>query len=146
MGSDFHDLLLQEDLGKLRSLPEADRWKLEKAGTLELWASMSPAGDETEVFQARLLWSLYPDEPPSLKFRDPETGSLGLPTAWPKLRGFRPESLDTCVSWTLEGFALHPEWKNDPRYRWDPRQNVLLKVLRILQDELDLGFQGRYGS
>ena len=105
---------------------------------------MSSAEVPQEAFQARLLWSLYPDEPPSLKFRDPETGRLDLPRAWPNARGFRPASLDACVNWCLEGMSLHPEWRRDPAYQWDPRGNVLLKVLRILQAELDEHFQGRY--
>ena len=105
---------------------------------------MSPAQAPGEVFQARLLWTVYPGQPPSLKFRDPATGRLDLPTAWPIVRGFRPQSLDACVNWCLEGFGLHPEWRTDPRYTWDSRGNVLLKVLRILQDELDHYFQGRH--
>ncbi len=88
--------------------------------------------------------SVYPDQPPSLKFRDPATKRLDLPTAWPQVRGFRPNSLDACVSWCEEGFNLHPEWTNDLRLRWAARGNVLLKVLRILQGELDDHFQGRF--
>jgi hypothetical protein len=104
---------------------------------------MSPSGS-AEVFQARLLWTEYPGQPPSLKFRDPATGRLDLPTAWPIVRGFRPASLDACVSWCAEGFNLHPEWRTDPKLRWVPHGNVLLKVLRILQGELDEFFQGRH--
>ena len=111
---------------------------------LEVFATVSPAGKAGEVFQARLLWDMYPDQPPSLKFRDPVTGRLDQPAAWPQVRGFRPASLDACVNWCAEGFIVHPEWRNDPKLRWDPRGNVLLKVLRILQDELDYYFQGRF--
>lgn len=138
------ELNLQDDFEKVLALPDADRWKLGKPGPLEVWANMCSADKLDDLFQARLIWSAYPDQPPSLKFRDPNTGRLDQPSAWPNLPGFRPTSLDACVSWCIEGFNLHPEWKNDVRYRWDSRGNVLLKVLRILQGQLDEHFGGRY--
>ncbi len=144
MSDDLSALNLADDLEKAVASEDASRWTLEKAGSLEVWASMSPASVPGEAFQARLLWRTYPGEAPSLKFRDPATGRLDMPAAWPLVRGFRPQNLDACVNWCLEGFGLHPEWRTDPRYAWDPRGNVLLKVLRILQDELDHHFQGRY--
>lgn len=137
---------LQDDLDKVRACGDSSRWRLEKPGPLEVFATFSPQENRDEFFQSRLLWSVYPDQPPSLKFRDPGTGRLDLPAAWPQVRGFRPASLDACVTWCAEGFSLHPEWRSDARYRWDPRGNVLLKVLRILQDELDNHFQGRFRS
>ena len=143
MSDDLSALNLADDFEKAAASEDAARWALKKAGPLEVWASMSPTQAPAEVFQARLLWTAYPGQPPSLKFRDPATGRLDLPTAWPIVRGFRPQSLDACVNWCLEGFNLHPEWRSDPRYAWDSRGNVLLKVLRILQDELDHHFQGR---
>jgi hypothetical protein len=143
MNDEFSVLNLDEDFKDALDAPAAARWKLEKADVLEVWATMSPSEHLHEAFQARLLWRRYPDEPPSLKFRDPASGRLDLPSAWPQVRGFRPGSLDACVSWTLEGMNLHPEWRNDVRYRWDPRGNALLKVLHTLQDELDQYFQGR---
>jgi len=137
-------LNLRDDFAEVLTAPDASRWVLEQPGSLEVWAKLYPEGHPNEIFQARLLWRLYPDEPPSLRFRDPSTGRLDLPGAWPQVRGFRPGSLDTCVNWTLEGMNLHPEWKTDPRFRWDSRGNALLRVLRILQSELDDYFQGRY--
>jgi hypothetical protein len=144
MSQELSALNLHEDLEKALACDDAAQWRLKKAGPLEVFAGISPAGHADEIFQARLLWSVYPDRPPSLKFRDPASGRLDVSTAWPQVRGFRPGSLDACVSWCEEGFAIHPEWCNDPKYRWDPRGNVLLKVLRILQDELDNYFQGRF--
>jgi hypothetical protein len=144
MADDLSALNLADDFAKAAASEAAARWTLKNAGPLEVWASMSPASAPEEVFQARLLWSTYPGQAPSLKFRDPATGRLDVPTAWPVVRGFRPQSFDACVNWCLEGFGLHPEWKTDRRYAWDPRGNVLLRVLRTLQDELDLHFQGRY--
>ena len=146
MSDELSRLNLQEDFEKVLSCEDSLRWELEKPGPLEVWASLYPTGDPKEVFQARLLWRVYPDEAPSMKFRDPLTGRLDIATAWPVVRGFRPANLDACVNWCLEGLNLHPEWKSDPRFRWDPRGNVLLRVLRTLQDELDNEFQGRYRS
>ncbi len=144
MNEELSALNLAEDFSKVFSCEDASRWKLEKADPLEVWVSLSPSSHTEEVFQARLLWKTYPDEPPSLKFRDVTTGRIDLPTAWPIVRGFRPSTLDACVNWCIEGFSLHPEWKNDPRFRWDNKGNVLLKILRILQDELDNYYQGRF--
>ncbi len=144
MGDELSELNLKDDLEKVLSCEDASRWKLEKPGPLEIVVSMYPIQFPDDIYQAQLLWRIYPDEAPSLKFRDPATGRLDMPTTWPIIRGFRPNSLDACVNFCLEGFNLHPEWRNDPRYRWDPRGNVLLKILRILQDEMDNNYQGRY--
>lgn len=144
MDQQLSELNFQEDFDEVLACPDVQKWKLEKPGPLEIWVLMASARKEPEFFQARLLWTDYPGQPPSLKFRDPETGRLDLPKAWPIVRGFRPNNLDACVNWCAEGFNLHPEWRNDPRFRWEPSGNVLLKVLRIFQDELDEHFQGRF--
>lgn len=144
MSDELSRLNLKDDFEEAKSVPDATRWALEMPGDLEVLATMSPAKAPNERFQTRLLWTKYPDEPPSLKFRDPVTGRLDLPQAWPVVRGFRPQSLDACVNWCLEGFALHPEWRSDPRFRWNPNGNPLLRVLRQLQEELDDHFQGRF--
>lgn len=138
------ELNLDDDLGRVLALPEASRWAIERAGPLEVWVTLAPASVPAERFQARLAWNAYPDQAPSLKFRDPGTERLDAPNAWPQAPGFRPSSLDACVNWTSEGLSLHPEWQGDPRYRWDPRGNALLKVLRLIQETLDDGFQGRH--
>lgn len=144
MSEDLSVLNLEDDYQKASGVPEASRWKFEKPAPLEVLVTMSPVTNPEESFQARLLWRVYPDQAPSLKFRDPQTGRIDVTAAWPKVRGFRPGSLDACVNWCEEGLNLHPEWKTDPKFRWDSRGNVLLKVLRILQDELDEFFQGRH--
>ncbi len=143
MTVDLSALNLADDLRDIEGSEEAGRWRLELPEPLEVWVSMVSAGAPGETFQARLAWTTYPTAPPSLKFRDPATGRLDLATAWPVVRGFRPATLDACVNWCTEGLALHPEWRTDPRYAWDPRGNALLKILRILQNELDEHFQGR---
>ena len=144
MGVDLSALNLDEDLGEVLDLPEASRWTIEQPASLEVWVGMAPATVPGERFQVRLVWDVYPDQPPSLKFRDPDTGQLDLSRAWPQVPGFRPGSLDACVPWTAEGMITHPEWRSDPRFRWDPRGNVLLRVLRSIQELLDDNFQGRH--
>jgi hypothetical protein len=137
-------LVFNDHLSEALVAEDAKRWEVECPGGLEVWATMCPASALGERFQARLCWPVYPDQPPSLKFRDPATGRIDLPSAWPQVRGFRPPSLDACVTWCAEGFGLHPEWRNDLRYRWDPTGNPLLRILRTLQDELDNNYQGRF--
>jgi len=137
-------LNLADDFEEAKTTQEASRWEIERLTALEVRVTLSPASAPDESFLARLLWSEYPEEAPSLKFVDLASGRLDVPKAWPKANGFRPTSLDACVNWTKEGFALHPEWRTDPRYRWDPRGNVLLKVLRYLQSTLDQSFSGRH--
>ena len=144
MSEELSQLNFAEDFEGVLRVSDASRWELTKAGPLEVWATMSPATKPEEEFQARLLWGIYPEEPPSLKFRDPVSGRLDLPSAWPQVRGFRPGHLDACVNWCLEGMDLHPEWRTDGRFRWDSRGNALLRVLRILQEEIDEHFQGRH--
>jgi hypothetical protein len=144
VSDDLSKLNLKDDFEEASGTPDAARWKLEMPGDLEVWATISPASVAAEKFQARLLWGRYPDDPPSLKFRDPATGRLDLPQAWPVARGFRPQSLDACVNWCAEGFNLHPEWRNDARWKWNPSGNPLLWVLRQLQEELDDYYQGRF--
>jgi hypothetical protein len=144
MNDEFSKLNLRDDFAEAADAPDVQRWRLELCGDLEVRVGLSPEGACQEHFQARLLWNKYPDEPPSLKFRDPVTGSIHSPRAWPLARGFRPQTLDACVNWCLEGFGLHPEWKNDPRLKWNPSGNPLLWVIRQLQEELDQHYQGRF--
>lgn len=144
---ELSQLNLSDDFQEAAGTPDAARWRLEMPATssgLEVWCTMHSSQAPDEQYQARLLWNSYPGEAPSLKFRDPETGRLELRTAWPIVRGFRPASLDACVNYCIEGLNLHPEWKKDPRYAWNPTGNPLLKVLRILQQELDEQYGGRF--
>lgn len=59
------------------------------------------------------------------------------------LRWFE-STFDACVNWCAEGFAIHPEWLNDPNKRWNPAGNSILRTLRILQGEMDEDFRGRF--
>lgn len=137
-------LNLGDDLAEATSTEDASRWELRTGEAGEVRALMFPSSAEAERFDARLLWSDYPGDLPSLKFRNLQTDSLTDPRAWPVVRGFRPATLDSCVNWTKEGMALHAEWRTDPRYRWDPSGNPLLRVLRTLQYELDYHYGGRF--
>jgi hypothetical protein len=137
-------LNLRDDFAEAGDVPEASRWKLEMPSDLEVLVTLAPARAPDEIFQVRLLWTRYPDCPPSLKFRDPNSGRLDMPQAWPVGRGFRPQNLDACVNWCAEGFVAHPEWKTDARFQWNPSGNPLLWVLRQLQEELDEHYQGRF--
>jgi hypothetical protein len=137
-------LNLRDDFAEAGDVPEASRWKLEMPSDLEVLVTLGPARAPDEIFQVRLLWTRYPDCPPSLKFRDPNSGRLDMPQAWPVGRGFRPQNLDACVNWCAEGFVTHPEWKTDARFQWNPSGNPLLWVLRQLQEELDEHYQGRF--
>ena len=144
MSDELSKLNLKDDFEEVLSISDCSRWKLELPSDLEVLATMHSVKVPSELFQARLLWTKYPDLPPSLRFRDPSTGRLDLLQAWPIIRGFRPQSLDACVNYCAEGFVLHPEWVQDPRFRWDPSNNPLLRVLRTLQEELDEQYQGRF--
>jgi len=146
MSDELSELNLQQDFEEALKAEDSKRWKVKRAGSLEIYVTLSSAKDPSDFFHARLLWSLYPGEPPSLKFRDPETGRLDVASAWPQVRGFRPQSLDACVNWCLEGFGLHPEWRNDPNLKWNSSGNALLRVVRILQSELDEFFTTRFGK
>jgi len=137
MSDNLSELNFRQDLQEALQADDATHWKVEQAGSLEIYVSLSPASARGEIFQARLLWRVYPGEPPSLKFRDPATGRLDLPSAWPVVRGFRPESFDACVNYCNEGFNLHPEWRNDLNLKWNSAGNRVLWVIRRLQDEID---------
>lgn len=142
MGADLAVLCFEADLEEVMAAPDVERWKLKRGDPLELLAIMCPSRAPTEQFHPRFLWVEYPGLP-SLKFRDPVTGRLDNPRAWPQCPGFRPSSLDTCVSWTVEGHALHPEWRTAPATRFDRSGNAIYRALCNLQDTLDLSFQGR---
>lgn len=133
------------DLEEVKNTDEATRWEIKHLGRLEVQVAVRPQSDAKEQYLARLLWDRYPKHPPSLKFLEPATGSATNPRAWPKCLGFRPGSLDACVSWTREGHALHPDWCNAPTTRWDSGGNALFRALNCLQDTLDYGqYEGRF--
>ncbi len=143
MTPSLDELSFESDLAAVLASTAARRWTIEKAGPLGVHVTLSPELAPKEMFQARLVWSTYPGGLPSLKFRDPATGRLDLASAWPRVRGFRPQSFDACVNWCAEGVALHPEWKTDPKWRHDSTGNPLLRTLATLQGEMDIHYEGR---
>lgn len=138
------DIAFEDDLRDTEKVQDAKRWKLERGEHQELFVTLASAADPDNKYQVRLAWRSYPLDAPSMRFRNPVTKSLAEPTAWPNVRGFRPTNLDACVNWCEEGFVAHPEWRNDPKYRWRAEGNALLRVLRILQSEMDDYYQGRH--
>lgn len=136
-------LNLAEDVAEVLTTKDAAHWTIQHVAPDVVVAAMSPIDHPGETFMSRWRWVVYPGDPPSLKFQDIATGRLDLTSAWPLFPGSRPGSFDTCVNWTAEGFGLHAEWKTDPNLRWTSDGNVLLKVLRILQEKLDTEYQGR---
>ena len=144
MSDCLSELNFRQDLQEALQAEDAARWRVEQAGSLEIYVSLSPASTPGEIFQARLLWRTYSGEPPSLKFRDPATGRLDLASAWPVVPGYRPQRFDACVNYCIEGFNLHPEWRNDPSLRWNSAGNRVLWVIRRLQNELDNHYTKRF--
>jgi hypothetical protein len=108
------------------------------------WGEFHPASDEPQTYFARLAWRVYPGAPPSVKFAVSVGGSLDDPTAWPIAAGFRPTSLDICMPFTAEGFALHPNWCQSS-HAWSPAGNPFLAVVRELQRRLNgPSYRGRF--
>jgi len=138
------DLAFEEDLVATEATEDVAQWKIERGKSQEVFVTMRSIMDPDNRYQARLAWIRYADDAPSLKFQNAATGSLTDATAWPIVRGFRPTTFDACVNYSAEGFVLHPEWQRDPKLRWRPDGNMVLKVLRILQAELDEYYSGRY--
>lgn len=136
--------LFAADLEEATTSEDAARWELDRDGTLGVQVFLRSRKETSERYLARLQWDRYPKNPPSLKFLDPKDGNASNPRAWPQCAGFRPASLDACVSWTREGHALHPEWLNAQGTCWDSSGNGLLRALNCLQDTLDFGYQGRF--
>lgn len=66
-------------------------------------SSMTPA----------VVWTRYPDDPPSILFADAIGGRLGITHAWPVSPGYRAPN-DICKPLSAEGYALHPEWRTGP--------------------------------
>ena len=106
------------------------------------WLTMRPRNAPEERFHPCLTWSTYPHHAPSVKFADGVGGSLAATKAWPMIDGYRPGSFDICRPFTAEGFALHPEWQNGTE-AWQATGNPFLWVVHVLQDHLDLKYQGR---
>jgi hypothetical protein len=105
------------------------------------WLELRPASDSAERFYPRLVWTRYPDDPPSILFADGVAGPLGVTRAWPLARGYRAPN-DICKPLSAEGYALHQEWRAGPD-AWPTDGNPFLWVVQQLQYDLDNEYQGR---
>ena len=105
------------------------------------WLDLRPASTPGERFYVRLVWTRYPDEPPSILFADAVGGQLGVARAWPVAPGYRAPN-DICKPLSAEGYALHPEWRTGPD-AWPIDGNSFLWVVETLQYDLDNDYQGR---
>lgn len=99
------------------------------------WAMIQPAAPNTKVFVARLLWTVYPDRPPSLLFASELGGPTNVSSAWPAAQGYRAPA-DVCKPFTAEGQALHSEWGNGP-HAWRSEGNPFLYVVETVQTDID---------
>lgn len=144
MATDFELALFDEQLLEVRALPEANRWELVRDLNvpLGLFVVMHPISNPTELFKAHLRWNNLL-APPSLKFVDMITGAENIPSAWPQCFGFRPASLLSCVPWTAEGHALHPEWAASSRSSFPKVDAPLQHALLNVHNSLDKSYMGR---
>jgi hypothetical protein len=108
------------------------------------WLILRPASTPDEKYYVRLVWTVYPDEPPSVKFYDQIDGRNDVPHAWPNAPGYRINSWDICKPFTAEGFGIHPDWRNGPT-AWRSTGNPFLYVVETLQNDLNNDkYQGRH--
>ena len=123
-------------------LPQAERvavdagWRINRTGPTAFEAEVRSAIDG-ERYSLWLVWSDYPDQPPSISCFDPATRQREIQSAWPNCDGFRPGQWDLCLPLSVEGFAAHQEWSTDPSKRWTAEGNPLLRVLDELQAVLN---------
>lgn len=99
------------------------------------WAMVQPPAPDTPPFVARLIWSVYPDRPPSLRFASEVGGPTTAPSAWPAAPGYRAP-VDVCKPFTAEGQALHPEWASG-EHAWPSEGNPFLYVIENVQSDID---------
>lgn len=138
-------LALAADAAELRASGAERGWVIVEHEDLVVVVDVISRIDR-ESYRLRLSCDGYPDRAPSIKPIDPTTGQSANVRAWPACDGFRPVG-DICMPLTAEGFALHPEWMNDPALRWISTGNPILRVLEELQGQIDnpTKYHGRAG-
>jgi len=99
------------------------------------WAVIQPSDISRSPFVVRLLWTVYPQRPPSLLFATAVGGPTNSPTAWPVAAGYRAPN-DVCKPFTAEGQGLHPEWAAGP-HAWRSVGNPFLFVVDTVQGDID---------
>jgi len=142
----------ESELNLAADAPAASEFLLARGGHLDplngepgtWWAQLHPASDPLETYIARLMWTVYPGAPPSIKFATSPGGAVTDPAAWPMAAGYRPTCLDICKPFTAEGFALHPDWAATNQ-AWTGDGNPFLAVVNELQRDLNSPtYSGRY--
>ncbi len=136
MNTRLGELCFDDDLPEAERVAAEAEWGISRTGGTAVEADMRSAIDG-ERYSLRLIWTEYPDEPPSIVCFDPATGRVDVQSAWPDCDGFRPGQPDLCLPLSAEGYAAHSEWKTDPVKRWTADGNVLLRVLDELQAVLN---------
>ena len=106
------------------------------------WVVLRPKSAPQETYYARMAWTAYPDQPPSVRFYDFIGGTYATNGAWPAVPGYRIGSWDICKPFTAEGFALHAEWRTGPS-AWCSNGNPFLWVTQALQNDLNHNYTGR---
>jgi hypothetical protein len=123
---------------------EVDRFLTERGGRLVkrhddpiglYWAIFQPTQANIAPLTARILWSVYRDQPPSVLFADGVGGATSAVSSWPAANGYRAPN-DVCKPFTAEGQALHTEWATG-HHRWRPEGNPFLFVIETMQDDID---------
>lgn len=99
------------------------------------WAIIQAPAPGTTPFVARLLWTVYPDQPPSLLFATEVGGPTTVNSAWPAAPGYRAPA-DICKPFTAEGQALHAEWASG-EHAWQSDGNPFLYVIENVQSDID---------
>jgi hypothetical protein len=107
------------------------------------WLTLHPRSSPSEIYIARIIWSVYPHREPSVLFTDSVRGALGVQSAWPNIAGYRAPN-DICMPFTVEGFNTHNEWRSGPQ-AWSALGNPYLRAVVQLQDDFDHRYQGRAG-
>ncbi len=129
------ELNLAADVDEVKLQAAEHGWTVDGPIGLDVYITMTSRADN----ESYVIWFHcpgYPDEPFSVKPVDPESKDPGVAGAWPSCEGFRPTG-DLCMPLCAEGYALHPEWRTDPRWRWEHKGNPLLRVAEELQARLD---------
>jgi hypothetical protein len=137
-------LSLAEDEPAVRSLANESGAELvaDETETGTYWLVMHPRTAPEETFIARIDWTRYPYDPPSVRFADSVGGSIDRTGAWPVIPGYRPGAFDICQPFTAEGFTVHPEWVSGPE-AWRPTGNPFLWVVGTLLHDMADRYQGR---
>jgi hypothetical protein len=144
MDRDQAILNVASDVEQLRVRAKETGWSIEGPDDLEVFVTIG--ANDGERYCIRFECTEYPDAAFSVLPVDPATKSPSVIKAWPNCDGFRPPN-DLCMPLSREGYALHPEWRSDPLWRWNPTGNPLLRVVEELEARLNdpTKYRGRAG-